>query len=195
MWNQRYFFFLPPLFLPFFFAAIPPHLLAAVAGGIGLFIGFIGLKNAGVVVSNNATLVALGNLRAPGPMLALFGLLLIAGLFTRPAAFIASGQMAVAYWMFHFPASFYPAVNGGDTAILFSFVFLHIAAAGAGVASTRSVGSAAGHRGQYGRAGERNRLCAHRDPSRQSQIGPSGAPPAKNCRRRRGEKTRSHSRG
>jgi len=59
-------------------AAIPPHLFAAVAGGIGLFIGFIGLRNAGIVVSSPATAVALGDLRAPGPMLALFGLLLIA---------------------------------------------------------------------------------------------------------------------
>jgi putative oxidoreductase len=60
------------------------------------------------------------------------GTLLIAGLFTRSAALIASGQMAIAYWLFHAPASFYPAVNGGDAAILFSFVFLHIAAVGAG---------------------------------------------------------------
>jgi putative oxidoreductase len=63
------------------------------------------------------------------------GMLLIVGLFTRPAAFIASGQMAIAYWMFHAPASLYPAVNGGDAAILFSFVFLHIAAVGAGAFS------------------------------------------------------------
>jgi putative oxidoreductase len=81
---------------------------------------------------------------APGaqPLLSLFGaggaielvtgLLLIVGLFTRPAAFIAAGQMAIAYWMFHAPASLFPAVNGGDAAILFSFVFLYIAAAGAG---------------------------------------------------------------
>lgn len=61
-------------------AAIPPHLFAAVAGGIGLFIGFIGLKNAGIVVSNPATAVALGDLRAPGPLLAMFGLAVIAGL-------------------------------------------------------------------------------------------------------------------
>ena len=54
------------------------------------------------------------------------GLLLILGLFTRPAAFIASGQMAVAYWMFHFPSSPYPAVNGGDAAILYCFIFLYI---------------------------------------------------------------------
>ena len=60
------------------------------------------------------------------------GLLLILGLFTRPAAFIASGQMAVAYWMFHFPSSPYPAANGGDAAILFCFVFLYLFTAGPG---------------------------------------------------------------
>ena len=60
------------------------------------------------------------------------GLLLILGLFTRPAAFIASGQMAVAYWMFHFPSSPYPAVNGGDAAILYCFNFLYIFTAGPG---------------------------------------------------------------
>ena len=61
-------------------ATIPPHLLAAVAGGIGLFIGFIGLKNAGIVVSNPATSVGLGDLHAPGAALALIGLVLIAAL-------------------------------------------------------------------------------------------------------------------
>lgn len=60
------------------------------------------------------------------------GLLLILGLFTRPAAFIAAGQMAVAYWMFHFPSSPYPAVNGGDAAILYCFIFLYIFTAGPG---------------------------------------------------------------
>ena len=58
-------------------AAIPMHLFAAVAGGIGLFIGFIGLKNAGIIVANPATFVALGDLKAPGAALALFGLLVI----------------------------------------------------------------------------------------------------------------------
>jgi AGZA family xanthine/uracil permease-like MFS transporter len=61
-------------------ATIPMHLFAAVAGGIGLFIGFIGLKNAGIVVANPATFVALGDLKAPGAALALFGLLLIGAL-------------------------------------------------------------------------------------------------------------------
>lgn len=60
------------------------------------------------------------------------GALLILGLFTRPVAFLLAGEMAVAYWMFHFPKSPYPAVNGGDAAILFCFIFLYLAAAGAG---------------------------------------------------------------
>lgn len=61
-------------------AAIPPYLFAAVAGGIGLFIGFIGLKNAGIVVSDEATSVALGDLRAPSAALALLGLAILAAL-------------------------------------------------------------------------------------------------------------------
>ncbi len=59
-------------------AAIPPHIFAAVAAGIGLFIGFIGLKNAGIVVANPATGVGLGNLHDTGPLLAIFGLVLVA---------------------------------------------------------------------------------------------------------------------
>jgi putative oxidoreductase len=63
------------------------------------------------------------------------GLLLLIGLFTRPVAFILSGQMAVAYWMAHASGSIYPAANGGDAAILFCFLFLYIAAAGPGAFS------------------------------------------------------------
>ncbi|WP_066797662.1 NCS2 family permease [Sphingomonas soli] len=61
-------------------SAIPMHLLAAVAGGIGLFLAFIGLRNAGIVVTSPATSVALGDLHAPGAALALFGLVVIAAL-------------------------------------------------------------------------------------------------------------------
>lgn len=60
------------------------------------------------------------------------GALLLLGLFTRPVAFVLSGMMAVAYWMFHAPASIYPVQNGGDAAILYCFIFLYIAAAGPG---------------------------------------------------------------
>jgi putative oxidoreductase len=59
------------------------------------------------------------------------GVLLIFGALTRPAALIASGEMAVAYWFYHAPRSFFSALNGGDAAILFCFVFLYIFAAGA----------------------------------------------------------------
>lgn len=60
------------------------------------------------------------------------GLLILIGLFTRPVAFILSGQMAVAYWMFHAPQSFFPLLNGGDAAILYCFVFLYLVVAGPG---------------------------------------------------------------
>ncbi len=59
-------------------------------------------------------------------------LLLIVGFWTRIAAFILSGEMAVAYWLAHAPNSLYPIANFGETAILFCFVFLYIAAAGPG---------------------------------------------------------------
>ncbi|MCB1478744.1 MAG: DoxX family protein [Tepidamorphaceae bacterium] len=60
------------------------------------------------------------------------GALLVIGLFSRPVAFILSGMMAVAYWMFHAPQNFFPTLNGGDAAILFCFVFLYIFFAGPG---------------------------------------------------------------
>jgi putative oxidoreductase len=59
-------------------------------------------------------------------------LLVLLGLWTRLAAFIASGEMAVAYFMFHAPQGFYPALNMGEGAILYCFVFLYIASAGPG---------------------------------------------------------------
>lgn len=61
------------------------------------------------------------------------GLLLLLGLFTRPAAFVLSGQMAVAYFMAHAAkAPLLPLMNGGEAAALFCFIFLYIASAGGG---------------------------------------------------------------
>jgi putative oxidoreductase len=61
------------------------------------------------------------------------GLAVLVGLFTRPVAFVLSGEMAVAYWQFHFhPSKFWPVENEGTPAVLFCFVFLYFAAAGAG---------------------------------------------------------------
>ncbi|HTK34396.1 MAG TPA: DoxX family protein [Caulobacteraceae bacterium] len=60
------------------------------------------------------------------------GLLLLAGLFTRPTAFIGSGEMAAAYFIGHFPKSVFPILNGGGEAVMLCFVFLYLACAGPG---------------------------------------------------------------
>ena len=63
------------------------------------------------------------------------GALIAVGWFTRPAAFIASGEMAVAYWTVHAPQSLYPVANMGDAAILYCFLFLYFVFAGPGALS------------------------------------------------------------
>jgi putative oxidoreductase len=60
------------------------------------------------------------------------GILIALGLFTRIAAFVLSGMMAVAYFMAHAPQGFHPINNGGELAIMYCFVFLYLAAAGGG---------------------------------------------------------------
>ncbi|MGO4135673.1 DoxX family protein [Rhizobium brockwellii] len=60
------------------------------------------------------------------------GILILVGLLTRPVAFLLAGEMAVAYFMAHAPSSFFPAVNQGDAAILFCFVFLYLFFSGPG---------------------------------------------------------------
>lgn len=62
----------------------------------------------------------------------LAGTLIIVGLFTRAAAFVAAGEMAVAYFKFHAPRGFWPVLNHGETPVLLCFIFLYLAAAGAG---------------------------------------------------------------
>jgi putative oxidoreductase len=60
------------------------------------------------------------------------GVAIVFGLFTRPVAFVLAGEMAVAYFMVHAPQGFFPVLNGGEEAILYCFIFLYLAAAGAG---------------------------------------------------------------
>lgn len=62
----------------------------------------------------------------------ILGPLLLIGLFTRPVAFVLSGFMAAAYFMAHAPQSFWPIANGGESAVLYCFLFLYIAAVGGG---------------------------------------------------------------
>lgn len=63
------------------------------------------------------------------------GVLILIGLFTRPTAFVLSGQMAVAYFMAHAPKGFLPILNQGELAVLYCFAFLYLAVAGAGAFS------------------------------------------------------------
>jgi putative oxidoreductase len=68
-----------------------------------------------------------------GGILEVFGGgLILVGLFTRPVAFVLAGEMAVAYFQFHFPQSFWTVVNMGTPAVLYCFVMLYFSAAGAG---------------------------------------------------------------
>jgi putative oxidoreductase len=67
-----------------------------------------------------------------GSLELVLGALVLIGLFTRLAAFVLAGEMAVAYFMGHAPRGFFPILNGGDLAIIFCFVFLYLSAAGPG---------------------------------------------------------------
>jgi putative oxidoreductase len=81
------------------------------------------------------------------------GLLLVLGLFTRPVAFILSGQMAVAYFMAHASQSFFPLQNSGESAVLFCFIFLYLVFAGPGAAALDNVRTGGGARVAAQRAG------------------------------------------
>ncbi len=84
--------------------------------------------------SMNALLTIGGGIEVVG------GVLIVIGLFTRAAAFVCSGTMAVAYWVFHAPHAnpLFPMLNGGELAVMFTFVFLYIAAQGPGIWSVDS---------------------------------------------------------
>jgi len=99
--------------------------LLFIAHGLVKLFGFPAGAQPGVV-----PLVSLFGLAALLELLG--GAALLVGLFTRPVAFLLSGEMAVAYFMVHAPQGFWPVLNGGELAILYCFAFLYLAAAGAG---------------------------------------------------------------
>ena len=114
-------------------AAWAPYLLSVlriVAGllflehGTGKLLGFPTLS--GLDQMPHGLLLFTGVMELVG------GALVVVGFLTRPVAFILSGFMAVAYFMAHFPVSVFPALNFGEPAVLFCFVFLYLAAAGGG---------------------------------------------------------------
>jgi putative oxidoreductase len=111
-----------------------PHALAALRIMAGLlFLAHGTVKLFGFPEVEGMGRVELLSLSGAGGVIELVaGALIALGLFTRAAAFIASGEMAVAYFLFHAPQSFYPIVNGGDAAILYCFLFLYLFFAGPG---------------------------------------------------------------
>lgn len=98
----------------------------AVGGSMKLFAYPTGLTPEGGTVPWFSQLGIAGLLELVG------GALLFLGLFTRPVAFVLSGEMAVAYFQVHFPKSFWPALSGGIPAILYCFLWLYFSAAGPG---------------------------------------------------------------
>jgi putative oxidoreductase len=84
------------------------------------------------VPPNGGTVPLMSQMGVGGLLEVFGGALLLLGLFTRPVAFLLSGEMAVAYFQFHHPQSFWPTINGGIAAALYCFVWLYFSAAGAG---------------------------------------------------------------
>jgi putative oxidoreductase len=108
-----------------FLLRVVAGLLFLQAGGMKLFGWFGGMPGGGT-----APLMSQVGI---GGLLEFFGgLAVLLGLLTRPAAFIVSGEMAVAYWQFHAPNGAWPIQNHGEPAVLFCFIFLFFAAHGGG---------------------------------------------------------------
>jgi putative oxidoreductase len=109
---------------------LEPPAYAALRVVAGLLFLFHGLQKFGLI---GGQLADFGTLRGvAGIVEVITGPLIMIGLLTPPAAFIASGQMAVAYFMSHAPRAAWPIQNGGEPAVLFCFIFLYIAARGGG---------------------------------------------------------------
>jgi len=112
--------------ITYFLLRVVSGFLLMQAGGLILFGWFGGMPGGAKVSLTSQTGI--------GGILEFFGgILLLLGLFTRPVAFILSGMMAVAYWQFHFwPNGGWPLQNQGIPAVLLCFIYLYIAAKGAG---------------------------------------------------------------
>ena len=115
------------------FSAYQPQLLSVlrIAAGL-LFVCHGTAKVLGFPAVDGVPAPGLSLLGLSGPFELVLGALLVLGLFTRPAAFLASGFCAVGYWMVHGQQAFIPLQNGGETIALYCFVWLYFIAAGPG---------------------------------------------------------------
>ncbi len=100
------------------------HGVQKVFGALG------GMGGTGLAGSHGLSLVGIA-----GPVEFIGGLLIILGLFTRPVAFVLAAEMAAVYFLMHFPHGFWPVLNRGELPALLCFVFLYLAATGAGAIS------------------------------------------------------------
>lgn len=116
-------------------SAWAPHLLSAlrmVAALMFIQSGTMKLFGWPMAMPDGATPALLSQMGIGALLEVVGGALLLVGLFTRPVAFILSGEMAVAYFQFHAPSGFWPIVNQGQPAVLYCFIWLYVSAAGAG---------------------------------------------------------------
>ena len=106
--------------------------LRVVAAFIFIQIGTMKLFGFPMAMPDGATAPVFSEVWLAGILETFGGLLLLVGLYTRPVAFVLSGEMAVAYFQFFGLHNFWPVVNGGIDAVLFCFLWLYFSAAGAG---------------------------------------------------------------
>jgi putative oxidoreductase len=110
-----------------------PYIYAILRIIVGLSFALHGSQKL-LGVPGNKPPISIASFMGIGGLLELVcGLLIALGLFASYAAFIASGEMAVAYFMLHSPKGFLPIVNQGELAVLYCFIFLYIAAQGSGI--------------------------------------------------------------
>ncbi|WP_219135504.1 DoxX family protein [Janthinobacterium sp. UMAB-60] len=131
---------------PALYATWPPRLL----GLLRIILGFLYIQHGTAKLFGVPHVAMFDGLQlfslmgAAGVLELVGGALLLLGLFTRPVAFILSGQMAVAYFLMHAPSAFLPILNGGEMAVMYCFTFLYFAAAGAGAYSLDGLRGKAG---------------------------------------------------
>jgi putative oxidoreductase len=118
-------------------APYSPHLYALLRIVAGLLFAQHGVQKLFGWLGGSGPVPLLSQFGVAGVVETFGGLAIALGAFTSPIAFVASGQMAVAYFQAHLPRGFWPIQNGGELAVLNCFLFLYIASRGSGKWSVR----------------------------------------------------------